>query len=293
MAKGTGSERTAAKASGPRLSQAGALHASGVPNLSRMVEGDIIPRLLMAHRNDRWDQLRRPGRITEPVSTLSADEIARFGALPLQLEASELLDAIEKYLSRGVAVDQIYVDLLATSARKLGELWEADECDFVDVTMGLWRLQEVMRIIAMRSPAILHTVSAPRTALFAPIPGDQHSFGALMIDEVFTRAGWESEVLFEPKRPQLMEILARRAFDLIGLTVTNDCPSGDLADLVSAIRSVSRNPEIRVLIGGRAVNVDPSLYVAAGADGTASDAVSAVVLAEQLVADVRSALCQN
>lgn len=293
MAKGTGSERTAAQASGPRSSRPGAIHASSLPNLSRMVEGDIIPRLLMAHRNDRWDQLRRPSRMTEPVSTLSAEEIARFAAQPLQLEASELLDAIEQFLSRGVAVEQIYVELLAPSARKLGELWEADECDFVDVTMGLWRLQEVMRIIAMRSPVILHALTAPRTALFAPVPGDQHSFGALMIDEVFTRAGWESEVVFEPKRPKLLEILARRGFDLLGLTVTNDCPSGDLAELISAIRSVSRNPEIRVLIGGRAINIDPTLHVAAGADGTASDAVSAVVLAEQLVAETRSALCQN
>jgi methanogenic corrinoid protein MtbC1 len=231
--------------------------------------------------------------MAEPVSSLSADEIARFAALPLQLETGDLLNAIEQYLSRGVAVEHIFIELLAPSARKLGELWEADECDFVDVTMGLWRLQEVMRVVAMRSPVILHTITAPRSALFAPIPGDQHSFGALMIDEVFTRAGWESEVLFEPKRPQLLEILARRAFDLVGLTVTNDCPSGDLADLISAIRSVSRNPDIRVLIGGRAVNIDPTLHVAAGADGTAIDAVSAVVLAEQLLAESRSALCQN
>ena len=293
MAKGTGSERSAAKATRPPRNDLNALHSFCGPNLSKMVESDIIPRLLMAHRNDRWSPPRRAERMVEPASSLSADEIARFAALPLQLETGDLLDAIEQYLSRGVAVEQIFIELLAPSARKLGELWEADECDFVDVTMGLWRLQEVMRVVAMRSPVILHTIMAPRSALFAPIPGDQHSFGALMIDEVFTRAGWESEVLFEPKRPQLLEIVARRAFDLVGLTVTNDCPSGDLADLISAIRSVSRNPDIRVLIGGRAVNIDPTLYVAAGADGTAIDAVSAVVLAEQLLAESRSALCQN
>ena len=293
MAKGIGSDRSAPKASTAPRNQLNALHSFCGPNLSRMVEGDIIPRLLMAHRNDRWNQPRRSERISGAVSTLSADEIERFAAQPLRLEASELLGAIEQYLSRGVEVEQIFVDLLATSARKLGETWEADECDFVDVTMGLWRLQEVMRIIAMRSPTIIRSFTAPRSALFAPVPGDQHSFGALMIDEVFTRAGWESEVLFEPKRSQLLEIIARRGFDLIGLTVTNDCPSGDLADLISAIRSVSRNPEIKVLIGGRAVNIDPTLEVAAGADGTAIDAVSAVVLAEELIAEVRPALCQN
>ena len=45
------------------------------------------------------------------------------------------------------------VDLLAPAARLLGEYWEDDRCDFVDVTMGLWRLQEVVHEIAARAPA--------------------------------------------------------------------------------------------------------------------------------------------
>jgi methanogenic corrinoid protein MtbC1 len=284
MAKGISNDGAALK---PARSASGRSKASAPfsgPTLSRMVEGDIIPRLLMAHRNERLMPALRPEPEKLSAESLSSEDISSFLSLPLHYEASELLDEIEKFLSRGVGVEQILVNLLATSARKLGDLWEADECDFVDVTMGLWRLQEVMRIVAMRSPSIMRTVQAPPSVLFAPIPGDQHSFGALMMDEVFSRAGWESEVLFEPKRAELLEILASQSFDVVGLTVSNDCPSGDLAGLVSAIRSVSRNAAIRVLVGGRAINADPTLAVAAGADGTATDAIAAVELAEQMVA---------
>lgn len=292
MAKRIANEGTALK---PARATPGRTKASmplSGPTLSRMVEGDIIPRLLMAHRNERLLPALRPDPDKFNSEDLSSEDIARFLSLPLHYEASELLDEIEKFLSRGISVEQILVNLLATSARKLGDLWEADECDFVDVTMGLWRLQEVMRIVAMRSPTILRTVQAPPSVLFAPIPGDQHSFGALMMDEVFSRAGWESEVLFEPKRAELLEIIASQSFDVVGLTVSNDCPSGDLAGLVSAIRSVSRNPALRVLIGGRAINADPTLAVAAGADGTATDAIAAVELAEQMVATSRPELNQ-
>lgn len=292
MAKGIANEGAALR---PARSASGRSKTSpsfSGPTLSRMVEGDIIPRLLMAHRNERLLPNLGPDPSAHTQTSLSDEDISQFLGLPLHYEASELLDEIEKFLSRGVSVEKILVELLATSARKLGDLWEADECDFVDVTMGLWRLQEVMRIVAMRSPAMLRTVQAPPSVLFAPIPGDQHSFGALMIDEVFSRAGWESEVLFEPKRAELLEILSNQSFDIVGLTVTNDCPSGDLAGLVSAIRSVSRNPAVRVLVGGRAINADPALAVAAGADGTATDAISAVTLAEQLLASSRPVLNQ-
>lgn len=260
-------------------------------SLSKVVEGDIIPRLLMAHRHDPWPGYR-PKEPDVPAGDLRADEIERFAILPLERDAGELLDEIEQFLARGVSVERVFVELLGHSARRLGELWEEDRCDFVEVTMGLWRLQEVMRSLAMRSTNFLHTVEAPPTVLFASMPGDQHSFGALMIGEIFSRSGWESEVVFEPTTKDLLAVVARRAFDLVGLTVTNDCPSGVLADLVSAIRSVSRNPAIRIIVGGRAINGDRALAAAVGADGTARDADSALVLAEQMMVENRLALGQ-
>ena len=287
MAKGLASDSTGLNARGARLGPSSAHHSFSGASLCRMVEGEIIPRLLMAHRHEPNFAPDRTKHVTESGATLAPLEIESFLSLPLHCEASDLLNEIERFLAGGVSVERIFIDLLANSARHLGDLWEDDECDFVDVTMGLWRLQEVMRIIAMRSPVIMRTVEAPPSVLFAPMPGDQHSFGALMIEEIFSRAGWESEVLFEPKTKELLAILSKRAFDLVGLTVTNDCPSGDLADLVSAIRSVSRNPAVRVIVGGRAINADPAIAAAAGADGTAPDANSALVLAEQLMAESR------
>ncbi|MBU0669569.1 MAG: cobalamin B12-binding domain-containing protein [Alphaproteobacteria bacterium] len=158
-----------------------------------------------------------------------------------------------------------------------------DECDFVDVTMGLWRLQEVMREIALRSPSLVRFFSAAPTVLFTPMPGDQHSFGALMVEEIFARSGWESEVLFQPERQELLAIVAERSLDLVGLTLSCDCPTGTIAELIAAIRAVSPNAETRVIIGGPLVNSDPGLVALVGADGTASDARSALALAQRLV----------
>lgn len=251
-------------------------------SLDRLIQAEIIPRLLIAH----------PARavLPEPVQlgdAVTISEAQQFATLALSLEADELLDRVDAILARGIPVESIFVDLLAPAARTLGEGWERDECDFVDVTMGLWRLQEVMREVAMRMPAVGHAIAAPRRALFSPMPGEQHSFGALMIEEVFARAGWSSEVLIEPRRQELLRIVAGQSFDLIGLTVSCDCPSAALADLITAMRSVSKNPTVQILIGGRVVNATPGLAERVGADGTAPDAQSALALADIKVPEPR------
>lgn len=245
--------------------------------LSTLIEGEIIPQLLAAHGVPGLPAgIARSARI-------SAEDVRRFAPLALVLEADELLQHVEGLLEQGIAAESVFVDLLAPAARKLGEFWDSDTCDFVDVTIGLWRLQEVMREIAWRTPAISGSLFSARTALFSPMPGEQHGFGTLMVEEIFSRGGWQSELLVEPQRRDLLAMVGGRHFDLFGLTVSCDCHSGELTDLITAVRSVSLNPKLFVLVGGRAINADPALADLSGADGTAPDGPTALALAERLV----------
>ena len=245
--------------------------------VSSALEGDIIPRLMMAHM---IDGSIRP---TEERADINADDTNEFASLPMRLEAHDLLKEVDRFLEQGASVEDAYLDLLAPAARHLGEMWNNDECDFVDVTMGLWRLQEVMREISLRSPPQPDYSNGPRSAVFCPIPGDIHSFGAQMIEEVFARAGWHSEVLIQPERRELLDYLARNPIDLIGLTISRDSPISALSSLIKAIRSVSVNPHLSVLVGGNMINENPALVAEIGADGTGRDARAALETAERLV----------
>lgn len=214
---------------------------------------------------------------------ISDAEIDAFTPLAIALEAHDLLSEVDTYLARGFSAETIFVELLAPVARRLGDEWTADRLDFLDVTMGLWRLQEVLREIAARAtPGPV--AGASRRVLFSPIPGDQHGFGTAMIDECFTRAGWSSNLLVEPSRATLLAASAGADYDLIGLTVSCDCHIGQLTSLVVAIRNVSRNPNVRVMLGGRLLIENPGLARQAGADATAASAPEALEIAEQLVA---------
>lgn len=241
-----------------------------------LIERAIIPRIIAANVRPRPTPIGSEGKI-EP------DDIDRFAPMALSLEADALMDEVDKLMARGLSVDCLLLELLAPTARKLGEYWERDSVDFVEVTMGLWRLQQVMRDVSSRRTPVITGLAASRRALFAPMPGDQHHFGTMMVEEFFAHAGWDTDILLETDRRGLLDRVAAKPFDIIGLTISNDCNSETLASLLRAMRSVSKNPNLRILIGGRAVLENSELVADSGADGAADDPRGALRRAEQLV----------
>lgn len=255
-------------------------------NLSNLLEHVVIPRLI-AHNNT--SQLNRTHPHVPTVEqpqcghAITEADVEAFADLSVSDSTKAMLDFIELFLGKGHSTEAIYVDLLAPTARKLGTYWERDSQDFVDVTMGLWRIQEILRELESRSPPAIGSGYGRRTALFSPMPGDQHSLGTLMIASVFQGAGWGADALIEPTQSELNAKCATQHYDIIGLNVSCDCPTGTLRNLVAAIRSISFNPNIRILLGGRVINEAPELVALCGADGTAIDAPSVLALAEHLV----------
>lgn len=259
---------------------------SGPDDLSLLLESLVIPRLVAERGPVRVAGLASApaaSRDPMPQEPITPDEIAEFADMAVVGEASGLIDFVDRKLAAGRSVESLYIDLLAPAARLLGENWEDDRRDFVEVTMGLWRIQEVLRDLGQRCPAPLLPGQGQRRALFASIPGDQHSLGTLMIAECFRRAGWDSDVFIEPVMSELNAKAAHDGYDLIGLTVSCDCSSAALAGIVTAIRAVSMNSEVRIMVGGRVINERPEMLAACKADGSAGNAMDALALADRLV----------
>ncbi|MBJ6122980.1 cobalamin B12-binding domain-containing protein [Sphingomonas mollis] len=247
-------------------------------SLSALIESEIIPRLMIAHASGLPDAPTTDGR-----ATIDAVEIADLAPLALMVEADALLAHVEAILARGVSVETVMVDLLAPTARLLGEYWEDDRCDFVEVTMGLWRLQEVVHEIAARSPGNRPVAPGGRRALFASMPGDQHNFGTVVIDELFRRDGWTTDRMSDAATPDLLKRVGESWFDMIGLTISCDCHIAGLTSVIGAMRNVSKNPRVCIMVGGRIFSADPDLAAHVGADGTAQDARLALKVAADLV----------
>lgn len=248
--------------------------------LARLIEADIIPRLLLNHRSEasgiRPQALAAPGEIPAGL----ADQ---FAAATLTEEVGPLLARVEALSAVGFSVETIYLDLLAPAARRLGSWWDEDACDFVDVTMGLWRLQEIVNALSSLIPGVEVHDGGARRALFSPAPGEQHGFGAMIVEEFFRRAGWQTWSAPALDEDELVALAAGREFDVIGLTVSVERHLETLEKTIASVRRASRNRNVLVLVGGRIFTARPDLAAAVGADGTAADGELAVKLADTLL----------
>jgi MerR family transcriptional regulator, light-induced transcriptional regulator len=249
--------------------------------LAKLIEGEIIPRLLLAHRDEPAAFYGR----NDPSASIAPDEVGTFAQRALDCEAHQLVRHVDTVLSRGIDVETVLIELLAPAARVLGVQWEDDLIDFIAVTMGLWRLQEVVHELAARAPGAALNRGGDRRALFCVVPGEQHSFGTTLVDECFRRRGWNTLCVPATTEQQLLSLARERWFEIIGLTVSCDHHIDDLPRLIGALRKASRNPQTGVMVGGPIFVSDADLARRVGADATAKDARAAVDCAETLVSE--------
>ena len=243
--------------------------------LTRTVELDVIPRLLISN--------------TVPAVPATVDllvspaHVADLVGLVLSRGEPEAVAFVAAMHGQGAAAESLYLDLLAPAARRLGEMWEDDTCDFTDVTIGLWRLQNAMREL---SPSFLRSANArtngPRV-LLVPLPGEDHTFGLSMVYEFFRRAGWNAWSGPVESSADLRGLVRRDWVEVIGFSLACDEKLDVVRAEIRAVRRASMNPGLGVLVGGPGFTANPLLSAEVGADGTAIDGRHAVLQAQALV----------
>ena len=244
-----------------------------VSRLVDAIEHDIIPRLVRAHAQS--PQPAAPGIKPGPA------EVASFTAHVLARDDDAIQAQLGALRASGVSVESIYVDLLAPAARHFGTLWDDDRCHFADVTVGLGRLQQIMRSLSAAFGTDIDPPAGGRRALLMPAPGEQHTFGLSMVAEFFARAGWEVIGVMDPMSTHLEDKVSSEWFDLVGISAGTTTRLDELRDCIAAVRRHSHNRAVVVMVGGPLFVVHPELIEAIGADGVVTDGQQAPQWAER------------
>jgi methanogenic corrinoid protein MtbC1 len=116
-----------------------------------------------------------------------------------------------------------------------------------------------------------------------PCTGEQHSFSVQVLDVFFSNAGWQVETRLSYNGRAIEAVIKKRHLDIVGLSVSRESLLEQIASDIESIRCKSCNPNLIVLVGGGFFAEHPELVSRVGADATASDARSAVALADRLV----------
>ena len=246
--------------------------------LLRTIEVEVVPRLVLAGR------AASECAVVAGEEVLDAETVEEFVEVLLVNDVVVATSYFEAIRARGVSLEALYLHLLTPAARRLGELWCADLCDFTDVTVALGRLQQALREL---SPAFRNEVEPRqhgRRALLMPAPGEQHTFGLFMVAEFFRRAGWDVWGGPPASSHELTSIVRADWFDVVGLSVGCEGRLDVLNLAIRAMRRASRNRAIGVMVGGPVFVGHPELVASVGADATAVDARQALEQANSIVA---------
>jgi methanogenic corrinoid protein MtbC1 len=268
LVRSLGELRKTPQQGGPRGRQAA---------IAETVESQVIPRLLEACRRSLADADHAAPQIemTEQVAALT--HILLSGTQP------QAADFVERVQAQGVGREQLLLNLFTPAAHRLGVMWAEDDCDFTDVTIGMVRLANVMRLVSHAFEAEAAPVQAGPRALLVQAPGEQHGFGISMVASFFRRAGWNVQSGPLSGSGELISLIQREWFSLVGISVACSDRLHQLAADIRAIRAASRNPAIGIMVGGNAFIEHPEFADMVGADSTATDARLAVAQANALV----------
>jgi hypothetical protein len=109
--------------------------------LIRTIEGEIVPRLLLS----------LSGSLTTAGDGREFDAVGEIAQHLLASEDIAAADMVRIIHGQGMVREPNFLGLLAPAARRLGELWERDECSFDQLLLGLTRLESVIREVNGRA----------------------------------------------------------------------------------------------------------------------------------------------
>lgn len=233
--------------------------------LLQAVEFQIVPQLVMAH------QMPNPLRQTQPCpAPTTAEAVRTMADFVLGRNDRAASDHVHHMLENGVALETIFLEHIEPAAVYLKQLWTDDERDFADITLGLWRLQHLLREFSMDFRATALPSNGQR-ALLSLVPGETHELPYLMFKlvlsgEFFRHDGWDIWIEPDSTHKDLMSHVGNEWFDTVEFLINSEKRLDLLVSRIKTIRNDSLNRSVCIALAGPAVQRRPELVSALGGD---------------------------
>jgi methanogenic corrinoid protein MtbC1 len=257
-----------APSNGPLLGEASAL-------LKNVIVSAVLPELSVRHAVDAkrgaWPIGQRARALADLLIGLDSEAAYEF-LRTLQHEDG--------------SVRHLYESVVEPAARMLGNLWTADVCSELDVTLGLGVLQRALRRL---NEETMHPITPAGlilpAVLIVPEPGEVHVINAALDSDALWNAGWDPLSEFPVSDEALQDMVAGSWFDALDLSLSasfrRDHWLPRVEKTIALARHASQNPSLVVVVGGRIFVEDQAAGRQVGADGISTTAMHA----EQAILD--------
>jgi len=218
---------------------------------------------LLAERNWRtFSELREPvvsGLITAALSG-KKDAFA------------DLLRELKRSRVSAAALADLYIP---EAARRMGEAWHDDQMSWLDVSIGVGRMQSLLREIGTAWVADQAGDTGHGTVLLIVPDREQHTLGPMVAMGQMRRFGVSVCLRIAPSHNELRSLMAARQFDGVLISVATKDKLESVSKTIQFIKAVSGRP-MPIVVGGAVTPNVPDLAAATGADRSSNDICAAL-----------------
>ncbi len=157
---------------------------------------------------------------------------------------------IQEMLNAGVPPLSVVEDYCAEAARVLGEGWCDDTRSFAQVSIGVARLQSVIRDLFDAVPS--KTIPHVRDVAVLVRGDEQHTLGSIIVANRLRHEGHSVWLGVGRSDNEIITHLARRNFDMVLISVAHEHNFENLNSFIDQLR-MACSPDTPIAVGGSAL----------------------------------------
>ena len=165
-------------------------------------------------------------------------------------DREDCLTVLNGLVTGGVSKATIADDYIPHIARQMGDAWCVDEMSFASVTIGVSRLQSLLRDLGPEWRADNAVNPESGVALIVVALDEYHTLGAMVLAGRLRRQGLSVQLQLGLKPADLRRTLAVPKFDAVLISASAGEDLDSLRLLVEAIQTSQRLRQTPIVIGG-------------------------------------------
>ena len=202
-------------------------------------------------------------------------------SLLLKGKRKEAQAIIEEMLRNNHSIGTIYEHVFKVILYEVGLLWQTNK---ITVAHEHYCTAATQMIMSSGYSSIFETKKNGAKLVACSVSGELHEIGIRMMSDLFELDGWDSYYMGSNMPDEnMITALKEQEPDILAISVTIPFHLGKAEKLIKKIRSNKAFDKLKIIVGGYAFNIVPTLWKRFGADGYAQNAQKAVLLANNLI----------
>ncbi len=215
----------------------------------------------------------RAGR--SPAARHHTTNVAALQEAALNGDRQTCLDVVHRLIQHGVSRETVADVYIPTIARQMGDAWCLDDMSFAEVTIGVARLQSLLRDLGPEWRADSRTDPEEGAALVVVALDEYHTLGAMVLAGRLRRAGLSVRLQMGLTADDLRREMDVPRYDAVLISASRGESLETLRLLVKAVKT-SPAAATPVIIGGSVLESEQDILALTGADLVTSDPIEAM-----------------